>query len=150
MVQLFLKSSWPGGTAGHRPPPRDHNAGDDTSLDRFVPLLFASGTPGQQASDVQRVAGEDRFATTATLSAREFPEGAATVHLATGAGFADALAAASTGGRIGAPVLLVARDQVPDATRDAIDTLRAAQVIIVGGPTAVSPEVAAKLATPGP
>jgi putative cell wall-binding protein len=36
------------------------------------------------------------------------------------------------------------------ATRDAIDTLRAAQVIIVGGPAAVSPEVAAKLAMPGP
>ena len=93
-------------------------------------------------SDVERVAGADRFGTAAAVAARFLPE-ATTVLAASGLGFADALAGIPLAGRLGAPILLVWPDSVawpesiPTATRDEIRRRRPASIVVLGGPAAV-------------
>jgi putative cell wall-binding protein len=58
---------------------------------------------------VTRVAGPDRYATAAALSAASFPAGAP-VHVATGELFPDALAAGAAAAAAGGPILLTRHD----------------------------------------
>lgn len=87
-------------------------------------------------TDVRRVAGADRYAT-AAQAAQEVARlaGAApTVLVASGERFPDALAA----GAAGLPLVLSARDGLPDASRQALDALKPERVVVVGGPLAVA------------
>ena len=105
-------------------------------------LALAGPVPAAQAAPTtERIAGEDRYDTAARLSAATYPDGAQVVWVATGEGFADALTAAAGAGAARAPVLLVARDAVPDATARELRRLAAQDVVLVGGPAAVSERV---------
>jgi putative cell wall-binding protein len=57
--------------------------------------------------------------------------------LATGSGYADALAAAA----LGAPVLLTRSECVPQVVRDEITRLAATTVVVMGGTSALSDDV---------
>jgi len=94
---------------------------------------------------VHRIAGPDRYATAAALSASAFPHGADTAFVATGALFPDALSAAPAAAQRSAPVLLVAPDRVPAATTSELQRLGIDTIVIVGGPAAVSTAVEAQL-----
>jgi len=96
---------------------------------------------------LRRLAGPDRYAT-AALVARQAARTAArrgvaprTVLLVRGDGWADAVAAGPLAAARGWPVLLTASDRLPAATAGAVR--RAEEVIVVGGPAAVSDAVAA-------
>jgi putative cell wall-binding protein len=93
-----------------------------------------------------RLAGADRFATAAAISAHAFRSSAPVAYVATGAGFADALAGAAAGALRGGPVLLVERDAVPSATAAELERLHPSSIVVLGGTGAVSGTVAARLA----
>lgn len=98
------------------------------------------------AATIDRYFGADRYATAANIATRAFVQtqvGAKDVFLATGAGFADALAASAAAGSMGAAVLLVrpSATALNDETRALIQSLGATRVIIAGGEGAVSNEV---------
>lgn len=93
------------------------------------------------ASVLARLSGADRSATAAAVSAATFPAGAGTVHVATGAGYADALAGGPAAALAGGPVLLVERDRVPPATRQELGRLAPSQIVVLGGTGAVSAAV---------
>jgi putative cell wall-binding protein/Tol biopolymer transport system component len=93
-----------------------------------------------------RLSGPDRFATAAAVSAATFPGGAVRAYLATGEGFADALAGGPLAGA-DAPILLTGRDVLPAATAAELRRLRVEEVFILGGPAAVSVEVEAAVRT---
>lgn len=95
--------------------------------------------------DVRRWTGPDRFATAATVAAEQFPDGADTVYVATGADFADALAGVPVAAGNDAPILLVTSDGVPAATADALDRLAPATVVVLGGEAAVGQRVMTQL-----
>lgn len=101
--------------------------------------------PGAQ---ITRYAGANRYATAEEIARGAFPEGATTVFLATGAGFADALAASAAAGSLGSPVLLMppGATAVPPSTAALIETLGATRVIIAGGTGVVSAGVATSAA----
>jgi minor extracellular serine protease Vpr len=99
--------------------------------------------------EVVRKAGGDRFETAAELAQLAYPDGADTVLLATGAGFADALAAAPLAAKENAPILLASAEHLPAATGDALVQLGANQVIILGGAAAIGDDVERLLATAG-
>jgi len=104
-------------------------------LDRVKAILAAAA--------VERVAGIDRYATAAAMSASAFAPGEAPVaFLATGTAFPDALAAGSVAAQLGAPVLLTRPDRLPSATAAELARLRPGRVVIVGGPGAVTGAVA--------
>lgn len=96
------------------------------------------------ADEVVRIAGADRFATAAAL-ARTLPE-ADVVHVASGRAFPDALSLGPVAARAGSPVLLVERDAVPDATAAELRRRAPDEVVVAGGPAAVSDDVLDALA----
>ncbi len=91
---------------------------------------IASGlsAPGR---DVERYAGADRFATAAQLADTFGAVG--TVYVASGTDFPDALAGAAAAGAEGAPMLLARRECMPAATRNALLSSGADEVLVLGG-----------------
>ena len=91
---------------------------------------FTTGT-------VTRLSGSDRFTTSVAISQATFTPGVEAVFLATGAQFADALAAgAASHGNV--PILLTRQNCVPQAVLDEISRLDPGEVRVLGGLGAVS------------
>ncbi len=88
----------------------------------------------------KRSGGATRYDTAAMVSANHFA-GASTVVIATGAGFADALAASGLAGCYGGPLLLTNPDSLSTAATTEIQRLGATKAVIVGGEGAVSKAV---------
>lgn len=103
----------------------------DAVLDAVRPL-----TEG----DVTRVSGTNRYATSAAVADGAFEAQAVdTVYLATGSGFADALAGVPAAAAAGAPVLLVADTCLPGEAMDALRQLSPRRVVLLGGEGVLSP-----------
>lgn len=110
-------------------------------------LTLATAPIARATTDVKqsRIAGADRFATAAAVAKAGFPTGSATVIVASGRAFPDALAGSS----LGLPVLLTEKSSLPTATSQAIKDLKATKVLILGGTAAVSDAVKKQIeATP--
>lgn len=105
-----------------------------------VPVATASGWT------VERVGEADRFTTAAKVSELYFTAPADSVVIASGEGFADALAGGAVAGARQVPLLLTARDRLPDATATELRRLRPGKVTLLGGAAAVSAGVAAEIA----
>jgi len=82
--------------------------------------------------EVRRVSGLDRYATSAAVSG-EAPGGASTVILATGTGFADALAGGAAAAVLDAPVLLVTAPCLTAAVAEEVARLGPDEIIVLGG-----------------
>jgi len=89
----------------------------------------------------ERIFGADRYETAVEVSQRFFDEGADTVFIATGAGFADALSAAPAAAGEGAPLLLTRPTALPATVAAELERLSPVTVVIVGGTGAVSTAV---------
>jgi putative cell wall-binding protein len=100
-------------------------------------------------ANVRRVSGPDRFATARQI-AREMPA-SDLAYVVEGAnanperGWPDAVSVAGLAAYQQAPLLLVTRDALPEATRTALLEKGIDQVTIVGGTAAVSDAVAAQI-----
>ena len=110
---------------------------------------YASDT----AQPTVREAGDTRWATSATISANTFPQGASNVYIATGLNFPDALSGAAIAATLAhrGPVLLVPGTSIPQEIQSELNRLRAASgsplhVYVLGGVNAVSADVASQLA----
>lgn len=100
----------------------------------------ASAIQSATGAEVVRLSGANRFETAAAL-ARFFATDAPVAFVATGRGFADALAGGAAAAHIGAPILLTERDSLPAATADALRELGVGEIIVLGGDFAVSAAV---------
>ena len=115
--------------------------GGTAVLDAAVERNLAAYTTGA----VTRIAGRDRFATAASISARYFTPGAPVAYVATGRSFPDALSAGAAAARMGGPVLLVDHGAVPAVVRTELGRLAPRRIVVVGGPAAVSDAVVTAL-----
>ena len=107
-------------------------------------LTVPSTSPaGADASG--RVAGADRYATAAAVSAATFPAGVPAAFVVTGGSYPDALTAGPAAARAGGPVLLTGRDTLPAVTAAELDRLRPGRIVVVGGTGAVSESVRSAL-----
>lgn len=95
--------------------------------------------------DMERLAGSDRFATAAAVSAASFVTGTPVAYVATGATFPDALAAGAAAAHHDGPVLLVTKSSVPPATANELARLQPGSIKVIGGSTVVSDGVVASL-----
>ena len=116
-----------------------------TVVDELEALGMASG-------DITRIGGENRY-DTARLTALELDavtggDGIGLAFVGTGLNFPDTLAASSIAARKGAPILLTAKDRLPDETAEALVSLGTTRTIVLGGPNAVSDDVLALLPNP--
>jgi putative cell wall-binding protein len=90
------------------------------------------------SSTVDRLAGTDRFAASADISARNFAPGTQTVYVTSGVNFPDALSGAPVAARERAPILLVLPDKIPTSIGAELQRLQPDRIIILGGPNSVS------------
>jgi hypothetical protein len=106
-------------------------------------VLIAPTSEGADPPTVDRIAGSDRYATSAQIALKGYPDGAEVVYLARGDQPADALSALSLPD---APLLLVpACGPVPPATIDAARQLSPESYTVLGGEQAVSGQVVNQL-----
>jgi len=110
---------------------------------------------GALVADARRIDGQDRYRTAARTYTQEYnveaeiPRrigGLRTAFLTSGVAYADALSAGPVAARERVPLLLTDPDVLPRATRDALlyergDETGLQQVVVVGGPGAVSERV---------
>ncbi|MGN6576721.1 MAG: cell wall-binding repeat-containing protein [Nocardioides sp.] len=103
----------------------------------------AIGAPAAGAAPAaERLVGEDRYATAALVAERLFGN-PATVGVANGEAFPDALSAVALLGRDGAPLLLTRAGQLPAPTSGWLNGHRTAldDVVVVGGTAAIASAV---------
>ena len=98
---------------------------------------------------VTRLAGTDRYATSAAISKSTFVPGVPVAYIASGTNFPDALAGAPVAGMRKGPVLLTERGSVPKVVLDELKRLRPAEIVILGGSGAVNSTVQAQLSALG-
>lgn len=90
---------------------------------------------------VERLAGDGRFDTAAAIARQLGPGADGEVVLASGAVFPDALSAAPLAAMAGMPVLLAAPDGMPPDSAAALADLVTEGTLLVGGESALGPEV---------
>jgi glucose/arabinose dehydrogenase/putative cell wall-binding protein len=95
--------------------------------------------------NVNRIAGADRYATAAKISQTWYDPGVASVFVATGTGFADALAGGPAAALLDSPLLLVQPNAIPASTQAELNRLDPARIYVLGGPSVVSASVATQL-----
>ncbi len=94
---------------------------------------------------VERWSGDDRFTTSAAISAKSYAPGVATAYVASGRVFTDALSGAPVAGKSAGPVLLVDTNALPSAIGTELQRLKPAKIVIFGGPNTITPAVEASL-----
>lgn len=134
-------------------------AGTRAELQRLRPRqVFVMGGPAQVSATVEqelrtltgatveRLAGDDRYATAVRATQRFFAAGVDQLYIADGSSFADALAGGALAGRRGAPLLLAGRGGLSEVVRAEVRRLRPRSVVIAGGESAVPESVRLLLA----
>jgi putative cell wall-binding protein len=95
---------------------------------------------------VTRLAGGNRYSSATSVSRHTFSPGVGSVLIAVGANFPDALAGAAAAGVSNGPVLLIQADSIPGTVDTELRRLAPDEVIVLGGPAAVSSWVGTQLA----
>jgi peptidoglycan/xylan/chitin deacetylase (PgdA/CDA1 family)/putative cell wall-binding protein len=125
-------------------PGRIYVVGDKGSIGESVRARLATLSAG----GATRITAGTRYALAAVLSARFFPT-AATVFVATGEDFHNALVGGPASALQRAPMLLVSATTLPPATAAELSRLDPARIMLIGATTSVSPSVATALAAYG-
>ena len=101
------------------------------------------------APSVIRVGGVDRYETAVQMSRRLTTSTNQTtkVYVASGEDFADAITSGPIASLDNAPILLTRRNTLPAVTRAELAALDPAEIVIIGGPAAVSTAVETELRT---
>lgn len=117
----------------------------------YLTLLTVSDTPGpyslsytidHEPFSLKRIAGQDRYETAVELSKEGWPAGGTdTAVIATGDDYADALCASGLAGATGGPALLTRPTYLPQSVGEELSRLGVRTVYIIGGESAISPEV---------
>lgn len=92
-----------------------------------------------------RLAGANRYETSAKVSASTFGSGVPIVYVATGTSYPDALAGGPAARVGGGPLLLTERFGLPGATSAELTRLRPGRIVVLGGTGAVSDGVLSAL-----
>lgn len=98
-----------------------------------------------EVAPVTRIAGSDRYATSAAVARAAFEPGVPVAYVATGARFPDALAGGAAAAAEGGPLVLTLPTTLPEDVRAALAELRPERIRVLGGPGAVSDAVLEQL-----
>lgn len=124
-----------------------------TTADGYVKLsVTAAGSSSATVefdspalAKVARWSGEDRYATSAQISARTFDPGVDTAYIASGDVYTDALSGAPVAGKNDGPILLTRGTEVPDVIAAELRRLAPKKIVVLGGPATISPDVVSAL-----
>ena len=96
-----------------------------------------------------RISGTDRYATAIAVS-QQYTSPVPVLFVATGTDFPDALSAAAAAAKLGGPLLLTPKAEVPEAVLAEAKRLQPESIIVVGGTNVVSEAVETTLAEIAP
>ena len=113
-----------------------------------VTTLLVAGLATTAQAESARLAGENRYDTSAKISA-DFAKTGGTVYVASGQGYADALAGGAVAAQQNAPVLLVRPNAVPAPIQAELERLKPARIVVLGGDAAVGQVVVDELKETG-
>ena len=99
------------------------------------------------AQKVGRLAGADRYGTSAAVSAATYPANSPIAYIASGVQFPDALSGSPAAARAGGPMLLVQPGAVPPAVQTELQRLHPAKIVVLGGVDSVADSVLTQLQT---
>jgi putative cell wall-binding protein len=122
-------------------PARIEVLGGSSAISASVVVQLDTYTTGA----VRRLAGGDRYATAAAVSAATFGPGVSVAYVATGGNYPDALAAIPLAGRTDSPLLLAYPSSVPSATAAELRRLNPGRIVVLGGPAVLSDAVMVQL-----
>jgi putative cell wall-binding protein len=114
---------------GRLDPGRITIVGGTGAVSAGVEAALAQYTDG----NVGRLAGPDRFRTSAAVSFAHFVAPVDKVFLANGFGFADALAGTPAAAAANGPLLLTKPNCIPESVQTEIDRLAPNQIVLLGG-----------------
>ena len=112
-------------------------AGGPNSVSSGV-LASLRSVPG--VSSVTRISGADRFEASLNINQAAY-DTSSRVFFATGSNFPDALAGSALAGSLGAPLIVVHGDCVPQAVRLSLNDFKADRVTLLGGPASLDANV---------
>ena len=112
-----------------------------------VSTIVADEVGAITGTDPERLAGANRYATAAAISAASHAPDTPLVYVTTGMNYPDALSIGPVAALGDAPVLLVMTDDIPAETLVELSRLSPGRIVIIGGPVAVSDAVATRLGT---
>lgn len=138
------------GSSGPRPLAEDEVAiatGEAESTGRVAsaPDQDIEGPPPLAEGEVHRLAGPNRFITSADAAQRLWFDGAETMTVATGLDYPDALAGAAVAASADAPVVLATRDELPSSVRQTIIDRAPERVRLLGGEAVLSSQLAQEI-----
>lgn len=109
-------------------------------------MLISVILPSRSYADsgVSRVFGSNRYETAVEISKASYDKADAIV-VASGEGFADALAGGGLANAVDGPILLVKKTSVPDAVIKEVQRLGAKKIYLLGGASTISSGVEAQL-----
>lgn len=108
--------------------------------------------PYASSGVVTRIFGANRYATAAAISSAYYAPGVPAAFIASGTGFADALAGAPAAALRDSPLLLVKQGSIPNETQVELNRLQPQQIYVLGGGGSISSAVGTALGayTTGP
>lgn len=125
---------------------RYHSESIRSKLSLYSGLIHVGDAPGNDAFPARRVAGATRVGTSVATSQAGWEDGVGgTVVLARVDDPADALAGGSLAGALHAPLLLNPTAALDPLVRDEVQRIGATDAVLLGGPKALSEEVAGAL-----
>ncbi|NMN01414.1 repeat protein [Bifidobacterium sp. DSM 109963] len=107
--------------------------------------LYAQWTQSQSQGQMIRLSGDTRYDTMGRVVSQAYSGTAKTVIVASGANYPDALSASGLSGVLDAPIVLTESNGLPSQTAAQLKRLNPSRIIIVGGVSAVSDDVASQL-----
>lgn len=111
-----------------------------------IPAIAQVATVSEQ---FDRISGADRYATAVSIS-EKYDAGVPVLYIATGSNYPDALSAAPAAAAQGGPLLLTTPALLPNNVRAEIVRLSPSLIVVVGGESAVSPDVYRQLGALAP
>ncbi|MGP9817825.1 cell wall-binding repeat-containing protein [Glutamicibacter sp. 363] len=100
--------------------------------------------------DPVRLYGQRWFDTPVAISKRTFPSSASTVVITSGERFPDALAGSPLASLKNAPLLLTQKNSLPSSVAAELKRLKPKNIIVLGGPIAISDSTVKKIKAYGP
>ncbi|AWB16294.1 cell wall-binding repeat-containing protein [Clostridium botulinum] len=103
----------------------------------MLPLGNVKAAPG----DVNKMPGKDRYETAANVATANWKEGAENVIITSGEGYADSLSASVLAKKLNAPIILTKSKELHKGAKEALKTLKAKNLHVIGGNASVSQSI---------
>ncbi|APH19790.1 leucine-rich repeat protein [Clostridium botulinum] len=107
----------------------------------IVLTMLPSGNVKAAPGDVNKMPGKDRYETAANVATANWKEGTENVIIASGEGYADSLSASVLAKKLNAPIILTQSKELHKSAKEALKTLKAKNLHVIGGNASVSQSI---------